>query len=75
MKSCGNTFVPKVKLMSEIYCSEELIDDTYCDSCGDSDTFIGIASSKPKAREIIRESMFGDLYLKWYIEKFLKENF
>lgn len=60
--------------MGGLYCTTSVLDDTYCETCGDSDWLLGSASSKPKAREVIRSSPLGDCWDRKYVERFLKDN-
>lgn len=59
-----------------LYCTDDELDDLYCDTCGDSDWFIGIAYSKTAAKRLIlKESPWGDNWTKEYLKRFLDENF
>jgi len=61
--------------MGGFFFTDRILEDTYCDSCGDSDTYIGSAETKSEAIKLIRNSMFGDLYTKKYIREIVNEEF
>ena len=54
-----------------LYTSDEMLDydDTYCETCGDSDRYIGYAKNKKEAYKLLKED-----YSKDYIIKFINEN-
>lgn len=67
--------------MGGLYTSDEPIkpEDLYCETCGDSDEYIGTASNSEEAWELLKpltccgENDFGLLLL--YVMNFLEENF
>ena len=67
--------------MGGLYVSDEKIksEDLYCETCGDSDEYIGPASNSEEAWELLKpltccgENDFGLLLL--YVMNFLEENF
>lgn len=63
--------------MGGIYTTDEErdFDDLYCETCGDSDTYIGYAATKTQARKIIKNSLWGDTYAHAYIKQLLDITF
>ena len=49
-------------------------DMLYCDSCGDSDTFLGVARNRAEAWKIMNQFK-GKYYTIEFLREFVKENF
>ena len=66
--------------MGGLYSSDELLDyeDLYCETCGDSDTYIGYAETKEEAWNLLKDDVDIDGSGGWdyeYVKGFIKANF
>lgn len=66
--------------MGSLYTSDEKLDyeDTYCETCGDSDWLIGYANTREEAWNLLKSDTDIDGSGGWnyeYIQAFLNENF
>ena len=66
--------------MGGLYSSDELLDyeDLYCETCGDSDTYIGCAETKEEAWNLLRDDVDIDGSGGWdyeYVKKFIDGSF
>lgn len=64
--------------MGDLYTSVTLLDDTYCEQCGDHDWLIGFACSRKKAWELLKPITDINNSGGWdydYVQNFLTENF
>lgn len=66
--------------MGNLYTSDESLDyeETYCETCGDSDWLVGYADTREKAWELLKEGTDVNGSGGWgyeYVQKFLNENF
>lgn len=65
--------------LGSLYASEEKLtwEDTYCESCGDSDWFIGYASTKEEAWNLLKDDTDIDGSGGWdynYVQEFINQN-
>ena len=60
--------------MGGFYTSVDYQMDTYCDSCGDSDSFISEANTQAEAKEFLDAYIFRECYTDEYIKEFIEEN-
>lgn len=65
--------------MGGLFSSEELLDydDLYCDECGDSDSYIGFASTKEDAWNLLKDYTDINGSGGWdynYVRKFIDAN-
>lgn len=66
--------------MGSLYTSDEPLDyeQTYCETCGDSDWLIGYANTREEAWNLFKSDTDIDGSGRWdykYIQAFLNENF
>lgn len=66
--------------MGSLYTSDEKLgyEDTYCETCGDSDWLIGYANTREEAWNLLKSDTDIDGSGGWnyeYIQAFLNENF
>lgn len=66
--------------MGWLYSSDELLDyeDLYCETCGDSDTYIGCAEAKEEAWNLLKDEVDIDGSGGWdyeYVKDFIEANF
>ena len=66
--------------MGGLYSSDELKDyeDLYCETCGDSDTYIGYAETKEEAWNLLKDDVNIDGSGGWdyeYVRSFIEANF
>ena len=66
--------------MGGLYSSDELLDyeDLYCETCGDSDTYIGCAETKEEAWNLLRDDVDIDGSGGWdyeYVKNFIDTSF
>lgn len=66
--------------MGSLYTSDEKLDyeDTYCETCGDSDWLIGYVNTREEAWNLLKSDTDIDGSGGWnyeYIQAFLNENF
>lgn len=66
--------------MGGLYSSDELLDyeDLYCETCGDSDTYIGCAETKEEAWNLLRDDVDIDGSGGWdyeYVKNFIDASF
>lgn len=65
--------------LGSLYVSEENLtwEDTYCEICGDSDWFIGYASTKEEAWNLLKDDTDIDGSGGWdynYVQEFINQN-
>jgi len=60
--------------MGGLFTSDEYLEDTYCETCGDSDSLIGEVNSKEDFLEMWKGYYFADCYSPDYVEEFIQEN-
>lgn len=66
--------------MGSLYTSDEPLDyeQTYCETCGDSDWLIGYANTREEAWELLKDDTDINGSGGWdyeYVQEFLNENF
>ena len=62
--------------MGSLYSSDEYLDDTYCETCGDSDWLLGEVRSKEEAWELLKDKTDINGCGGWsyyYVQKFIDE--
>lgn len=83
----GNNYNYKIERMIDMYLYESHMggfyisnesldyDLLYCDSCGDSDSFLGIFNTKEELRSLLKsyEDYYGEEYIEGYIHDLLNE--
>ena len=66
--------------MGSLYTSDRQLswEETYCETCGDSDWLIGFAATREEAWELLKDDTDIDGSGGWdydYVQEFLKENY
>lgn len=56
--------------MGGVYTTDEMLDyeDTYCESCGDSDWCLGYAETKEDAYNILKSNYYSEEFDDWTLE-------
>lgn len=65
--------------MGSLYASDDVLDyeDTYCETCGDSDWLIGHANTRKDAWDLLKDDTDIDGSGGWdhnYVQEFINEN-
>ena len=65
--------------LGSLYTSDYVLDheDTYCETCGDSDWWIGYAETRAEAWEVLKDDVNINGSGGWdyeYVEEFINEN-
>ena len=64
--------------LGNLYATEHINEDTYCEQCGDSDWLLGEASTREEAWDLLKDTTDIDGCGGWnydYVQEFLNENF
>lgn len=57
-----------------LFATRMALTDTYCDECGDSDTYVGYANTRAQAKAVLKGYGEASFYSKRYIKDFIEEN-